>query len=83
MQEDFFFLSRAYFHPLVTAVARKDFGHSVKNASGKLLLDAQTPLTQRRWSGLTMLSMHSVENYRGNELTGNSSGNTQPVVSFR
>ena len=31
--------------------------------------------SQRIWSGLTMLSRHSVRTYQGNELTHNSSGN--------
>ena len=39
----------------------KDPGHSAKSASGRLLLNTHTPLTQRSRSGLTMpLSRHSV-----------------------
>ena len=37
-------------------------------------------LTQRSWSGLTLLSRHSVGTYQGNELTHNSLGNTCPVL---
>ena len=40
-----------------------------------------TLLTQQSQSGLTMLSKHGVGTYQGNELTRNSSGNTQPQLS--
>ena len=50
--------------PRVTAVARKDPGHSAKSAGGRLHLKTHTPLTQRSRSGLTMpLSRHSVGTY--------------------
>ena len=39
----------------------KDPGHSAKSAGGRLHLNMHTPLTQRSWSGLTMLlPSHSV-----------------------
>ena len=59
----------------------KDPGHSAKSADGRLQINTHTPLTQRSRSGLTVLSMHSVETYQGNELTRNSSGNTRPQSS--
>ena len=47
----------------------KDPGHSAKSAGGRLHLNTHTPLTQR--NGPTMPL------WGGNELTRNSSGNTQ------
>ena len=41
----------------------KDPGHSAKSACGRLHLNTHTPLTRRSWSGLTMLSRHSVGTY--------------------
>ena len=59
-----------------------DPGHSAKSAGGRLHLNTHAPLTQRRRSGLTMeLSRHSLGTYRGNELTHNLLGNTQPQLS--
>ena len=43
----------------------KDPDHSAKSASGRLLLNTHTPLTQRSRSGLTMpLSRHSVRTFQ-------------------
>ena len=51
----------------------KDPGHSTKSADGRLHLNMLTPLTQRNWSGLTMLlCRHSMGTYQGNECTCNS-----------
>ena len=52
------------FQPNVTAVARKRPGHSVESAGGRLHLNTHTHLTERKWSGLTMLlPRHSVGTY--------------------
>ena len=59
----------------------KDLSYSAKNVGGRLHLNTHTPLTQRSRSGLTTLSRHSVGTYQGNELTCNTSGNTQPQLS--
>ena len=59
----------------------QDPGHSWKSAGGSLHLNVHTPLTQRSRSGLTMLFMHNVGTYQGNELTRYSSGNTRPQSS--
>ena len=70
------------FHPVLPQWHVKDPGHSSKSGSGRLHLNSQTPLTQRSRSGLTMpLSRRSLGTYSGNELTRNSSGNTQPQSS--
>ena len=43
----------------------KDSSHSAKSAGGRLHLNTHTPLTERRWSGLTMsLCRHSVGTYQ-------------------
>ena len=43
----------------------KDPSHSTKSAGGRLHLNTHTPLTQRSWSGLSMLpSRHSVGTYQ-------------------
>ena len=56
---------RCLFLPRVTAVARKDPGHTAKSAGGRLHLNMHTPLTQRSQGGLTMLlCMHSVGTYQ-------------------
>ena len=49
---------------------------SAKSAGGRLHLNMHTLLTQWRQSGITMLSMHSVGTYQGNECTCMWSGNT-------
>ena len=72
---------RCPFHPVLPQWHVKDPGYSNKNAGGRLHLNTQTPLTQRNRSELTMLSRHSVETYKENELTRNSSGNTGPQSS--
>ena len=57
----------------------KDPCHSAKSAGGRLHLNMHTPLTQRSWSGLTMLlSRHSVGTYPENKLTHNLPENTRP-----
>ena len=43
------------FHPMLLMLHLKDPGHSVKSACGRLHINRLTPLTQRSWSGLTML----------------------------
>ena len=48
--------------PVLSQRHVKDPGQSVKSEGGRLQLNNHTPLTERRWSGLTMLSRHSVEN---------------------
>ena len=59
----------------------KDPGHSAKSAGGRLHLNMHTPLTQRGWSGLTMLlSRHSVGTYQETS-SCNLSGNIQPQSS--
>ena len=40
-----------------------------------------TPLTQQCWSGLTMLSRHSVGTYQGHKFTCNLLGNARPQSS--
>ena len=56
----------------------KDPSHSAKSAGDRSRLDMHTSWAQWSWSGLTMLSMHSVRTHQGNKLTHNSSGNTHP-----
>ena len=56
-------------------------GHSVKSAGVRLHLNTQTPLTQRSWSRLIMLSRRNVGTYQGNALTRNSSGNARSLSS--
>ena len=64
--------------PRVTAVVRK----RPRSFRQKRRWQTHTPLTQRSRSGLTMpLSGHSVGTLSGNELTCNSSGNTQSQSS--
>ena len=59
-----------------------DLGYSAISARWQVThLNTQTPLTQRSRNGLTMLSRYSVGNYKGNELTRNSSGNAHPQLS--
>ena len=58
----------------------KDPGHSAKSADGKLHLNTHTLLTRRSRSGLTM-RLFKCGNISGNELTRNSSGNTQSQSS--
>ena len=66
----------------IQTVARKDPGHSAKNAGGRLHLNTHTALTQRSRSELTMpLSRHSNGNLFGNEHTRNLSGNIRPQCS--
>ena len=55
--------------------------HSAKSTGVRFHLNTHTPITQWSWSGLTMLSWHSVETYQGNELALNLSGNTRPQLS--
>ena len=51
--------------PLLPQWHVKDPSHSAKSAGGKLHLNTHTPLTQRSWSGRTMLqSRHSVGSYQ-------------------
>ena len=51
--------------PLLLQLHVKDPSHSAKSAGGRLHLNIHTPLTQRSWSGLTMLlSRHSVGIYQ-------------------
>ena len=70
------------FHPLLPQWHIKDPSHSAKSTGGRLHLNMHIPLTQQSWSGLTMpLSRQSVGTLSGNELTGNSSGNTQSQSS--
>ena len=69
------------FRPVFLQWHIKDSGHSAKRAGGSLHLDMCTPLTQWSQSRLTMLSRYSVGTYQGNELTYNSSGNTQSQSS--
>ena len=57
--------------------------HSAKSGGGRWLhLNMCTPLTQQNWSGLSMLSRHSVGTSQGNELTCNSPGTTQPQLAL-
>ena len=75
-------LIRCPFHPRVTAVARKRPRSFYKSAGGRLHLNTHTLFTQRSRSRLTLpLSRHSVGTYQENELTRNSSRNTQPESS--
>ena len=69
------------FHPVLLQWHIKDLDHSAKSAGGRLHLNVYTPLTQRSWNGLTVLSRHSLGTYQRNELKCNSSGNTQPQLS--
>ena len=55
--------------PLLLQWHAKDPGHSAKSAGGRLHLNKHTPLTQRSWSGLTMVSRHSVGTYHSIRLT--------------
>ena len=66
--------------PCVTSVACKR-PRSFCQVAGYTQLNMHTLLTQQSQSGLTMLSKHGVGTYQGNELTRNSSGNTQPQSS--
>ena len=51
--------------PLLLQWHVKDPSHSAKSAGGRLHLNMHTPLTQRSWSGLTMLlSRHSAGIYQ-------------------
>ena len=60
----------------------KDPGHSAKSVGGRLQLNTHTPSTRWSRSGLTMLlCRHSVGTHKENEVTRNSSGNTQPQSS--
>ena len=58
----------------------KNPGHSAKSAAGRVHLNTHTPLTQQSQCGLTM-PLSRCGNLSGNELTYNSSGNTQPQSS--
>ena len=70
------------FAPVLPQWHIKDPSHSAKSTGGRLHLNMHIPLTQQSWSGLTMpLSRQSVGTLSGNELTGNSSGNTQSQSS--
>ena len=69
--------------PVLSQWHIKDSGHVANSAGSRLHLSTHTSLTQRRWSGLTILSRHGVETYRGNELTRSSSWITPSVVSAR
>ena len=61
-------------------VKKKNPGHSAKMAIPKWQITPGHAYTvdQRSRSGLTMLSRHSVETYRGNELTRSSTRNALP-----
>ena len=65
----------------VTAVTHERSRSFYKSAGGVLHLKTLTPLTKRSWSGLTMLSIHSVGTYQGNEVTRNSLGYRCPQSS--
>ena len=69
--------------PHVTTVALKRPQSFCKKCRGRLHLNTYTSLTQRSWSGLTMLSRHGAGTYQGNELICNLSGNLAIVISAR
>ena len=65
--------------PCVMAVARKRPRSFCQKCRWQMTSNMHTPLTQRSWSGLTMLlSRHSVGTYRENKLTHNLPENTGP-----
>ena len=73
-------LIRGLFHPVLLLWHIKDPSFCQKRKWQKYL-NMPTSLTQQSWSGLTMLSMHSVGTSQGKEATCNLSGNTWPQSS--
>ena len=69
------------FHLVLPSWHVKDHGHCAKSAGGRLHINVHTPLTQQCWSGLTMLSRHSVGTYQGHKFTCNLLGNARPQSS--
>ena len=74
-------LIRYPFHPMLSQQRVKDPSHSAKIAGGRLHLNMHTPLSQRSWSGLTVLIRDSVGTYQGNNFSHNLPGNTLPQLS--
>ena len=67
------------FHSSFTAAACKR--HWLFHQKCRLQLNMQTPLTQRSWSGLTILSRHSLGTNQRKKLTHSSSWKARPQSS--
>ena len=75
-------LTRCPLHPRVTAVARKRPRSFCEKRRWQIHLNTHTPLTQTQseWADYAGIQAQC-GNLSGNEVTGNSSGNTQPQSS--